>query len=144
MSNETPPAALWGWPWNLQWPSLGLPGTGLAPQQLWQPINPGWTFGNVIIDNSNSSAPEVERNVVSRHSYGRQIGRLMDAVELLVKALPKATAQDPRVQDFLQLAESVREIKREGRAERLTRLREELEALKAEDRPAWEQLVRPR
>jgi len=54
-----------------------------APQALNQPINPGWSFGNITVNNVNSSAPDVERDVVSRHSYGRQIGRLMDAVAAL-------------------------------------------------------------
>jgi hypothetical protein len=109
----------------------------LAPQTLTQPINPGWTFGNVITVNSvNSSAPDVEREIVSRHSYGRQIGRLVDAVSVLADALPK-TAADPRMEAFRELAQQIQEIKREVAPQRLERLRSELEQIKRSDPAAW-------
>ena len=59
------------------WSSL----MNLAPQFLSQPINPGWTLGSVInITENNSSAPDTEREVLSHHSYGRQLGRIIDAL----------------------------------------------------------------
>jgi len=139
---ETSGPSLFGWPWTTSWPlpGNGAPIFGFGPAQLTQPINPGWTFGNVIVNNANSSAPQVEQDVVSQHSYGRQIGRLMGAVEALVEALPQTRA-DARVQDLERLAEQVRQIKLAGSAARLERLRCELAALKARDRAAWQQLV---
>jgi hypothetical protein len=111
---------------------------------LTQPINPGWSFGNVIVNNANSSAPDIEQEVVSRHSYGRQIGRLMDAVAVLVAQLPpdtKTHKRPPAIGQFLELVKEVQQIKDAGKVARLTRLRRELEALKNEDRTAWEKLV---
>ena len=137
LSNDS----VFGWPWTMRWPAGGTPSVAFAPERLWQPINPGWTFGNVIVNTTNSSAPQVEQEVVSQHSYGRQIGRLMDAVEALVKALPK-TQSDEGVQDFLELAAQVKAIKAGTDEARLERLRNELEALKKADPAAWEQLFK--
>jgi hypothetical protein len=113
---------------------------GLAPRQLTQPINPGWSFGNLIVNSANSSAPQVEQAVVSRHSYGRQIGRMMDALQALAEAMPQLR-DDRRVQRFLDLAHDVQRIKQENAGQRLERLRQELEALKAEHPDEWRKLA---
>lgn len=112
----------------------------LAPQMLTQPVNSGWSFGNVVINAGNSSAPDVERAVVSRHSYGRQIGRLIGAVEALVDAVPRVHG-DERVKCFRALADEIDQLKREARRERLLRLREDLEKLKADDPSAFKLLA---
>jgi hypothetical protein len=130
--NASEPAM--GWPWTFRWPSAtaasaALPFFDLAPERLAQPINPGWSFGNVILNTGNSSAPEVEQSVVSHHSYGRQIGRLMEAVSALAQALPK-TASDPRIEAFNALAIDVERIKREAAQTRIERLRVQLQELK--------------
>lgn len=122
--------------WMLQpWSWLGL-----APRQLNQPINPGWSFGNLIVNNANSSAPEVEQAVVSRHSYGRQIGRLTEALQAVAEALP-AVKDDPRIEAFQALARDVQRIKQATAEQRLEQLREELEDLKARDPVAWRKLA---
>jgi len=125
----------WGWPlqqWS--WPAL-------APQQLSQPINPGWSFGNLVsVTNVNSSAPDIERDVLQQHSYGRQIGRLMDAVSALAERLPAAARDDTRIAEFESLARDVERIKQRARLPRLERLREEIEELQREDPPAYKQL----
>ena len=105
------------WPWH--WPAL-------APQSLTQPINPGWSFGPVInVSSANSSAPDTEREIVSRHSYGRQLGRLMDAVELLLDERGSKAKPDSR-------AEGVRELRREIEAIKLAAARRRVEALRAD------------
>ncbi|MEO8298347.1 MAG: hypothetical protein ABI574_11130 [Burkholderiales bacterium] len=130
-----------GWPWP--WPLTGqVPSFGFAPTQLQQPINPGWTFGNVVVNSANSSAPAVEQAVVSHHSYGRQIGRLTAALEALVQAWPEVQQQPP-VQDFLALADDIRRLKQASRSQRLAGLRDELAALKSTDPAAWAELVGP-
>jgi hypothetical protein len=116
-----------------------VPWFGVAPQSLTQPINPGWSFGNVIVNSANSSAPDVEQQIVSQHSYGRQIGRLMDAVEALSEALPQ-TGKDERIKEFRALAAKVEAIKREMAPRRLEQLRGELECLKRDDPAGWEKL----
>ncbi|PEQ14108.1 hypothetical protein B2G71_00330 [Novosphingobium sp. PC22D] len=63
----------------------------LAPDQLWQAINP-WTwnldqptFGLINVTLGETRHPEVERAVLSEvGSYGRQLGRIGDALEVLI------------------------------------------------------------
>ncbi|MGE5148163.1 MAG: hypothetical protein ACM3N5_15530 [Candidatus Eiseniibacteriota bacterium] len=64
----------------------------LAPQKLWQAINP-WTFyqqgaqfGFINIELGQTPRPEVEQAVLDEvGSYGRQLGRIGDALEVLLK-----------------------------------------------------------
>jgi hypothetical protein len=113
----------------------------MAPQNLTQPINTGWTFGNLIqVTEQNSSAPDTELQIVSRHSYGRQIGRLMDAVELLLERADADTRGDARAAAFESLQRDVRSIKRAQATARLRRLRDELVALRRDHPEAWGEL----
>ena len=56
-----------------------------APQNLVQPILPGWTLN---VNAFNSSAPQTEAEVLQKHSYGRQLGRIADALAVLIAAAP--------------------------------------------------------
>ena len=61
----------------------------LAPKQLSQVINPwSWTFGDMSLFTINlgqSSAPQVEARVLDEvGSYGRQLGRIGDALRVLL------------------------------------------------------------
>jgi len=63
----------------------------LAPQKLWQSINP-WTFyqqgaqfGFINIDLGQTPQPETEQAILDNvGSYGRQLGRIGDALEVLL------------------------------------------------------------
>ncbi|HSV70675.1 MAG TPA: hypothetical protein VLI72_11225 [Methylibium sp.] len=113
----------------------------MAPRQLTQPINTGWTFGNLIqVTEQNSSAPDTEQQIVSRHSYGRQIGRVMDAVALLLERADADARDDPRADDFAALQRDVETIKRAHSAARLQRLRDDLVALRRDQPEAWQEL----
>lgn len=64
----------------------------LAPERLWQAINPlSWTqnggqIGLVNITLGQTARPDIERTVLSEvGSYGRQIGRIGDALEVLIR-----------------------------------------------------------
>ena len=64
----------------------------LAPDQLWQSINPwrfynqGSQFGIVNISLGNTPRPDIERKLLEEvGSYGRQIGRIGDALEMLMR-----------------------------------------------------------
>ena len=93
----------------------------LAPDRLWQAINP-WTFyqqgaqfGVINIELGETPAPETERAVLDDvGSYGRQLGRIGDALEVLLKHVKlEGLSQDERdALDILrgQLAE-VRQVK---------------------------------
>lgn len=117
------------WPWLAAW----------TPEWLDQRFNNGWTFGNVIVTTQNSSAPEVEKAVVSEHSYGQQLGRLTDAVVELA-ALLQATDK-PQVKPLVQLAGDIRQIKERAQRTRSAALLDELKALKTSDPQAFAELV---
>jgi 3-deoxy-D-manno-octulosonate 8-phosphate phosphatase KdsC-like HAD superfamily phosphatase len=63
----------------------------VAPEKLWQAINP-WSFYNqgaqlgfVNINLGQTNHPEVEQKVLDEvGSYGRQLGRIGDALEVLI------------------------------------------------------------
>jgi hypothetical protein len=98
----------------------------LAPDQLWQAINPvtayqqGAQFGFINIDLGGAADSDLERKLLDRvGSYGRQIGRIGDALEVLLKHV-KLDDLNPHEQDLLdvlkgQLAQ-VRQVKAERRA----------------------------
>ncbi|MGL4287691.1 MAG: hypothetical protein ACRCVA_15195 [Phreatobacter sp.] len=97
----------------------------LAPQNLWQAINPwafyqqGAQFGFININLGQTPHPEVEQAVLDEvGSYGRQLGRIGDALEVLLDHL-KLDGLDQTEQDALsilrgQLA-AVRGVKRRVR-----------------------------
>ena len=100
----------------------------LAPEKLWQTINP-WRFyqqgaqvGFINIDLGSTPAPQTEQAILDEvGSYGRQIGRIGDALEVLLRHVPlehlSAGEQDALSVLKGQLAE-VRQIKeRQGRAQ---------------------------
>lgn len=122
------------WPWRLA-------GGTFAPQSLVQPINPGWSFGNVVVTTNNSSAPDTERDIVAQHSYGRQIGRLMDVVQLLVEERkPGAKKRDPRLDDFEELRREIEQIKLDAAKRRVESLRGDLAAIEKSDPQAYARL----
>ena len=134
-------AALAPWRLALQTTQALTPPWLLAPQTLTQPINPGWTFGNLIqVTEANSTAPDTEQEIVRHHSYGRQIGRVMDAVDLLLEKADAKTRADARAKDFEQLQRDVQTIKRAQTAARLRRLRDELLSLKRDHPNEWREL----
>ena len=66
----------------------------LAPERLWQAMNPlslyqpGAQFGFFNINLGQTSRPDVEQEILERvGSYGRQLGRIGDALEVLLDHL---------------------------------------------------------
>jgi hypothetical protein len=76
-----------------QWPAWMMGPLGLLEQPTPnQPINPGWAFGNVVnVTEQNSSAPGTERDIVASISYGKQLGRITDALAALIAERPKSS-----------------------------------------------------
>jgi hypothetical protein len=99
----------------------------LAPDQLWQAINP-WSFYNqgaqlgfVNINLGQTPHPEIEQKLLDEvGSYGRQLGRIGDALEVLVDhaALKDLSQAETDALAMLkgQLAE-IRKVKKRGRAD---------------------------
>jgi hypothetical protein len=101
---------------------------GLAPQNLTQPIQPGWTIN---INSINSSAPKTEVEVLQRHSYGRQLGRMADTLEALIEERSESASSDQRFTEFTKMKQEIDEIKLDAAATRIEQLRADLAALKA-------------
>lgn len=101
-----------------------------APRRLDQPILPGWQFGNVVINYDNSSSPEAEREIVSAQSYGRQIGRLMDAVCVLIAKQENEPEGAKALDDLVELHAKIKDIKLRVAERKIESLRNDLELLK--------------
>ena len=81
----------------------------LAPDQLWQAINPmtfcqqGAQFGLINIDLGGAADSDLERKILKTvRSYGRQLGRIGDALEVIVKHV-KLGDLTPDEQDALDI-----------------------------------------
>ena len=67
----------------------------LAPDRLWQAINP-WSFYNqgaqlgfINVNLGRTPRPDIEQKLLDEvGSYGRQIGRIGDALEVLIDHVP--------------------------------------------------------
>jgi hypothetical protein len=102
----------------------------VSPDALVQPILPGWTFN---INSNNSTAPQTEVDVVAKHSYGRQLGRISDALELLIEERHGKTPKDKRFSAFLTMKHEIDSVKRDAAAARIERIAKDLALLKAQD-----------
>jgi hypothetical protein len=90
----------------------------LAPSALTQPILPNWQFHLFNVNLGTSSNPAVEQAALEQvGSYGRQIGHLAEAVELIVKKIRLLDSPDltPDERDVLQVflgnVSTIRQIK---------------------------------
>ncbi len=90
----------------------------LAPQALTQPILPNWQFHLFNVNLGTSSNPTVEQAALDKvGSYGRQIGHLAEALEVIVKKArllenPDLTPDEKDVlQVFLGDVSTLRQIK---------------------------------
>ena len=90
----------------------------LAPTSLTQPILPNWQFHLFNVNLGASSNPVVEQAALARvGSYGRQIGHLAEALELVVRRLKLLESKDltPEEKDvrqvFLGDVSTIRQIK---------------------------------
>lgn len=90
----------------------------LAPTSLTQPILPNWQFHLFNVNLGASSNPAVEQAALARvGSYGRQIGHLAEALELVVRRLKLLESKDLTseekdvIQVFLGDVSTIRQIK---------------------------------
>ena len=95
------------------------PFPSFAPQALNQPILPGWLFANSInVTEENSSSPETEREIVAAHSYGQQLGRIMDVLDELIRKQPAGSLGARPVREFAELRNDIETIKARQAAKR--------------------------
>ncbi|MDZ4291941.1 MAG: hypothetical protein U1C47_08465 [Hydrogenophaga sp.] len=90
----------------------------LAPTSLTQPILPNWSFHLFNVNLGSSSNPAVEQAALEKvGSYGRQIGHIAEALELIVKKAKLLESQDLTqdekdvLQVFLGDVSAIRQIK---------------------------------
>jgi hypothetical protein len=107
--------------WMKQWTAA----MQLAPSTLVQPILPGWT---VNVNSHNSSAPQTEAEILQVHSYGRQLGRIGDALAALVRDLPDVEGEP--FGKFLEMQTEIEAVKAGNAEARVQRLLADLDLLK--------------
>ncbi len=90
----------------------------LAPTSLTQPILPNWSFNLFSINLGATSNAQVEQQVLEQvGSYGRQIGHLAEALEVVIQKLHLLESKDLTLDDrdalhvFLGDVSAVRKIK---------------------------------
>ncbi|HKW83893.1 MAG TPA: hypothetical protein VJN68_09075, partial [Burkholderiaceae bacterium] len=98
------------------------------PGSVDERFNNGWTFGNVYVTQANSASPEAEREIVGRFSYGRQLGRLTDAVVALAEA--SGLDGDKKIKPLVEMAGQIDAMKKRAKQHRRAQLLDELKALK--------------
>ncbi|CAB3753508.1 hypothetical protein [Paraburkholderia solisilvae] len=122
------------WPWaSMLWPLQFAESLYAAPERLQQSILP-WTFAGLVVNESNSSNPVAERAIVSKESYGKQLGRISDALDSLIKQTN--VKRDDAINAFLEIKAHIDDIKHSTETTRfeavlvdLKKLRERNEAL---------------
>ncbi|HZC57445.1 MAG TPA: hypothetical protein VE396_15600 [Xanthobacteraceae bacterium] len=143
MTNTSSSSDIPVWPAWPMWPFGLFDRSANAAVSVDQPINPGWTFGNVInIDEHNSSAPGTERNIVAAESYGRQLGRIMDAVAELIAERPFSAQKSPALIEFIALRDKIDKIKTQSAANRLDRIAADLAELRSSNEPEYQRLAK--
>jgi hypothetical protein len=90
----------------------------LAPTNLTQPILPNWSFHLFNVNLGASSNAAIEQEALDKvGSYGRQIGHLAEALELIVSRLKLLDSKDLSQQEkdvlqvFLGDVSAIRQIK---------------------------------
>ena len=129
MTNASNSTTLPAWPfWPFDLSNLTNSATSV---DITQPINPGWTFGNLIsVTEQNSSAPDTERDIVAAESYGRQLGRVIDALVVLITDVPESKREEPAFAKLIELHEKIESIKVRAASRRLDRFVADVTALR--------------
>lgn len=103
----------------------------LVPTNLNQSILPGWSF--LTINENNSTSPETEQHILAKHSYGRQIGRMMDLVAAMAEEASPEIKRGKAYRKFNEVVTDVNQAKKEAAGLRRQRLLDELKALDKAD-----------
>ena len=133
MAITDPSTSAWAWTpadpaaWLRSWSDA----MRSLPLSASQSINPGWNFGPTLnINNGNSSAPQTEVEVLQHHSYGRQLGRISEVLEVLIKERAKTAPADKHVADFLKMKAEIDKVKLDTVQARVEGLCSDLAVLK--------------
>ena len=120
----------------------GNPSASFAPQTLNQPILPGWLLGSTVnVTEENSSSPETEQKIVESHSYGQQLGRVLDVVNELIAERPAGAPDVQSIQDFAKLWQSVEQIKVQSEVKRIEKAIADLASMKEQGSDEYQRLA---
>ena len=120
----------------------GNPSASFAPQTLNQPILPGWLVGSTVnVTEENSSSPETEQKIVESHSYGQQLGRVLDVVNELIAERPAGAPDVQSIQDFAKLWQSVEQIKVQSEVKRIEKAIADLASMKEQGSDEYQRLA---
>jgi hypothetical protein len=129
-------AALWeAWlrPWGLRAPLSGDVSQDIETSLI---RSFGEQLGFININASQAGDPELERRIVEQvASYGRQLGRVLDALDVLIRhgAPRELSAQDQRkLEELRALREEVEAVKARAAAARIDRLVGAVRALRSD------------
>jgi hypothetical protein len=138
----TAKSPIWDWP---AWMKGSVPNpldVFAAPQSLAQSILPGWVFGGVVnVTEQNSSDPDTERQIVARQSYGRQLGRIIDALVIFVAEQEKEGRKTKAFDRFMELDQEINAIKMRAAATRLDHVIDDLATLRQNDATEYDRIV---
>jgi hypothetical protein len=134
----------WSLPYRMMAAVLGNP-VSFAPQTLGQEILPGWTFANTVnVTEENSNSPETERSILQSRSYGQQLGKVLDAVNELIKERPPDARNVAAFQELSKLWRDIEDIKsrlNERHARRIEQAVFDLAELKQKDSAEYGRLA---
>jgi hypothetical protein len=119
-----------------RWPGRA---PSLAPEFLEQS---GWIFGSTInVTELNSAAPDTEAAILQTKSYGRQLGKISDALRVIIEERAEKGG-DPveALDEFSTMWAEIDRVKNDAAASRLSQLRKDLKALRREDADEFERL----
>mgnify|MGYP000477665383 CR=1 FL=1 len=97
--------------------TVNYPDFRLAPEKLWQMINPLFVSGNEFslfhVDLGNSGNEKLEREILDKvGSYGRQLGHLGEVVEVLMGLVDEKSLSPEDRDTFAVLKGEIAEIRK--------------------------------
>jgi hypothetical protein len=120
--DDFPQAQLWRRWWQLF--GLRAPLSGDVVQDIAPAVSS--QLGFINIHQTRSKDPDLEQRIITEvASYGRQLGRLMEAVDVLVQRVDRTSlsAEDrDALDDLHELAEEIEALKQRTAVERVDRI----------------------
>ncbi|WEY39181.1 hypothetical protein [Paraburkholderia sp. SUR17] len=128
------------WPWStMLWPSQFAESLFAAPEHLQQSIL-SWTFAGLVVNQTNSSNPAAERAIVSKESYGKQLGRISDALNSLIRQTD--VKRDDAINEFLEIKARIDDIKHGTETTRFEAVLVDLRKLRRKNKDLFDECLR--
>ena len=97
-----------------------------------QSANFSWLLqGNTFnVTEEKSSSPETEQEIVTSHSYGQQLGRIIDVLNELIAEQPAGELDVPSIRDFAKFWQDTEKIKVQSEVKRIEQAIADLASMK--------------